>query len=153
MQPRNHDTRRLEHARELRQDANVPEQLLWEALRSRRFKGFKFRRQHAIGPYVADFYCAAASLIVELDGETHRDKADNDARRQAALERQELFVLRCANHEFYENFEGLLEKIWLVCCERTGTKPTLSFEKELRRGVVRGLPLTPGPSPQRGRGE
>ncbi len=80
MQPRNRDTTRRERARELRQDANLPERILWEQLRGRRFQGFKFRRQHPIGPYVVDFYCSAANLVLELDGETHRGKADYDAR-------------------------------------------------------------------------
>ncbi len=142
MQPRIRDTERLERARELRHDSNLPEQMLWVELRGRRFNGFKFRRQHPIGPYFADFYCAAANLIIELDGETHRDKAAYDAKRQAALEQSGLFVLRCTNCDFYENFDGLLEKIWSVCCERTGTKPTLSFDS----------PSPPAPLPEGARG-
>ena len=147
MQPRIRDTRRRERARELRQDANLPEQMLWEELRGRRFKGFTFRRQHPLGPYFADFYCAAAGLVIELDGESHRNKAEYDARRQAMLEQQGVFVLRCPNHEFYENFEGLLEKIWIVCCQRTGTKPVLSFERSERAGSVANRPSPPTPLP------
>ncbi|MBC8113218.1 MAG: DUF559 domain-containing protein, partial [Candidatus Saccharimonas sp.] len=119
MQPRNRDTTRRVRARELRQDANLPERILWEQLRGRRFQGFKFRRQHPIGPYVVDFYCAAASLVLELDGETHRGKADYDALRQQKLEECGLLVLRCPNVELYENLDGLMEKVWQVCCERS----------------------------------
>jgi very-short-patch-repair endonuclease len=63
---------------------SLPEVLLWERLRGRR-NGLSFRRQHPIGPYVADFYCAAARLVVEVDGETHADawrSASDDYRDQ-----------------------------------------------------------------------
>jgi very-short-patch-repair endonuclease len=57
--------------RDLRQQATTPEQILWYALRNRQVQGLKFRRQHSIGLYVVDFYCADAQLAVEIDGDTH----------------------------------------------------------------------------------
>jgi very-short-patch-repair endonuclease len=77
----------------------MAEAALWHELRGRRFAGFKFRRQHVLGPFIVDFYCAEAQLILELDGFTHRGKEDDDGRRQAWLEQLGLKVIRCPNHE------------------------------------------------------
>ena len=61
----------IQTARQLRRDQTDEEKELWRALRSHRFAGFKFRRQHPAGIYILDFYCAAARLDVELDGFQH----------------------------------------------------------------------------------
>ncbi len=57
----------LQAAREMRHDPTTAEKLLWEALRGRRLAGLKFHRQDVIGPFIADFYCASARLVVEVD--------------------------------------------------------------------------------------
>ena len=62
----------VERARELRKNQTPAEQILWEMLRDRRFLNLKFRRQHQIGDYIADFYCHDLKLIIELDGSVHR---------------------------------------------------------------------------------
>jgi very-short-patch-repair endonuclease len=62
---------RLIFRREQRSTSSRIERALWECLRARRFHGLKFRRQHSIGPYVADFYCDALQLVVEADGRVH----------------------------------------------------------------------------------
>ena len=102
-------------SRKLRENANPVEELLWGYLRSRRLGGFKFRRQHVIGRYISDFYCAEVQLVVELDGESHRGKQQRDARRDRWLEQQGLQVLRFGNADVYENLEGVLDKILAVC--------------------------------------
>jgi very-short-patch-repair endonuclease len=61
------------HARIMRRTATPPEHRLWQALRNNQLNGCKFRRQTPIGPYIVDFYYAAAGLIVEVDGITHTD--------------------------------------------------------------------------------
>jgi len=71
-------------ARELRRSMSLPEGLLWQQLRTR-LGGLKFRRQHPLGPYVADFYCPAARLVIEVDGESHR--MGNRPRRDAYRDR------------------------------------------------------------------
>ncbi len=109
-----------ERSRDLRHPRNMAEATLWHELRGRRFAGFKFRRQHVLGPYIVDFYCAEAQLVIELDGATHRGREDYDRIRQDWLEQQGLKVIRCPNHELYENLEGLLEVIWTACRERRG---------------------------------
>ena len=83
------------HARELRRTMTLPEGLLWQALRTRP-GGFKFRRQHPFPPYVADFYCPAACLVIEVDGSAHNmgDRPQRDARREAWLREQGLRIIR-----------------------------------------------------------
>jgi ATP-dependent DNA helicase RecQ len=75
-------------ARGLRQTNTPPEQLLWLALRNGQIGGAKFRRQHPIGPYVVDFFCQSAKLVVEVDGVSHDDKAVQDAAKSRHLETQ-----------------------------------------------------------------
>ncbi|MFL5239582.1 MAG: endonuclease domain-containing protein, partial [Rhizomicrobium sp.] len=62
-----------EAARQLRLNATDAERKLWYCLRDKRVLGLRFRRQQPIGPYIADFYCSAAKLVVELDGSQHAD--------------------------------------------------------------------------------
>src|SRR5687768_13360107 len=75
-----------DRARDLRQQAPIPERLLWGVLRARRLGGLKFRRQVPLGPYFLDYYCAERSFVVELDGMSHAGRAEHDARRQAYIE-------------------------------------------------------------------
>ena len=86
-----------------------PERKLWSRLRGRRFAGFKFRRQHPIGPYTADFFCAEAGLVVELDGQRH-DRA-RDAKRDAYMASLKLEVFRVSVTEFEKNTDGVLESL------------------------------------------
>jgi very-short-patch-repair endonuclease len=109
-----------DRARELRSEQNQVEAILWQQLRNGKLKGFKFRRQHPIGSYILDFYCAEATLVIELDGNTHRGREKYDSERQTWLESQGLMVIRCPNHEFWNNLDELLELVWRRCCERAG---------------------------------
>ena len=92
------------------------ERKLWPALRGEQL-GVKFRRQHPLGNYVADFACLAPKLIVELDGSQHADQDDYDRRREAFLEAQGFAVLRFASNEPLINLDGVLT----VICERLKT--------------------------------
>jgi very-short-patch-repair endonuclease len=80
-------------ARALRRNLTQPEQTLWQLLR-RNSLGLHFRRQHALGPYILDFYCAAAKLCVEVDGPSHAGSLDQDTRRDHWLENQGIRTLR-----------------------------------------------------------
>jgi very-short-patch-repair endonuclease len=82
-------------ARRLRRNLSLPEQLLWRILRATR-GNCRFRRQHPMGPYVADFYCPRAKLVIEIDGATHDGRQDFDARRDAYLSSLGLTVARIA---------------------------------------------------------
>jgi very-short-patch-repair endonuclease len=87
------------------------EVVLWTALRRRKLNGFKFRRQHPIGPYIADFACVAAKLVVEVDGATHwtPEELAHDRRRTQFLEQAGWRVLRVTNLDVFENLDG----VWL----------------------------------------
>jgi very-short-patch-repair endonuclease len=86
-------------ARELRQQATSAEQVLWDALRAGRLDGLKFRRQHPIGRFVLDFYCAAHRLCVEVDGGIHEQQRDRDAARDQELFAHGVRTLRFTNDE------------------------------------------------------
>ncbi len=81
-------------ARDLRRDSTHSEGLLWEALRDRKLDGCKFRRQHPVGPFILDFYCADQGLAVEIDGAVHDFTPEADAARQTALESLGIRFLR-----------------------------------------------------------
>ena len=78
----------VNNARALRKRMTDAEQLLWRHLRSRNMHGLKFRRQHCIGQYIADFACVEKKIIVEADGGQHSENADQDAARTAYLNSQ-----------------------------------------------------------------
>lgn len=99
------------NARELRLTLTPAERLLWNELRDRQLGGLKFRRQHPVGPYVLDFYCATAKLGVEVDGEIHAALTEYDADRTAHMERYGYRVLRFTNEEVLAHPERVLSRI------------------------------------------
>ena len=100
-------------AREFRKNPTEPEAFLWECLRERRLHGFKFRRQHPIGRYIADFFCGDVGLVVELDGVQHTtaDRVVYDRIRDEEMTLRGLSVLRIRNGELVHNPEGTVEMI------------------------------------------
>ncbi len=98
-------------ARELRQRATFAEGLLWQAIRSRRLDGRKFRRQVPIGVFVVDFYCASERLVVEVDGPIHECQQEADQLRQELIEALGIRFVRLQNHEVEDNLPSALEKI------------------------------------------
>jgi len=108
-----------QNARDLRRDLAPAEKLVWKLLRDRRLKGFKFRRQHPVGPYIADFCCLDATLVLELDGESHLTRKPLDATRDRFFIKKGFHVLRVWNTNLYENPDGLFDRIWSLCKQRT----------------------------------
>ena len=100
------------------------ERCVWDALRNRQLHGFKFRRQATVGRFVADFLCADAMLIVEVDGGQHEEQ--RDATRTAFLKRSGYRVIRFWNDEVLTNLEGVLLTIAdrLLGQEKTLTQPS-----------------------------
>ena len=98
-------------ARQLRRDQPDAEQTLWARLRDRQLCGAKFRRQHPVGPFVADFCCPQRKLVVELDGGQHAEEVAADHKRSRFLEEQGYRVLRFWNHDVLGNTDGVLERI------------------------------------------
>jgi len=120
-QPRNQNPLLRRRARDLRHTQNDIEAFVWASLRGGQLRGFKFRRQHPIGSYVVDFYCAAAALVIELDGATHAGREEYDEQRQAWLESQGLLVLRFTNARVRESFAEFLQVLEETCLARTRT--------------------------------
>ncbi|WP_197428810.1 endonuclease domain-containing protein [Phnomibacter ginsenosidimutans] len=102
----------FEAAKQLRNEMTAAEQLLWQFLKLDR-KGLKFRRQHAIGIYVADFYCHKAKLVIELDGSVHDNPevAERDAVREKDLKEWGYTIIRFNNKEVFGNVESVVNEI------------------------------------------
>ena len=100
-------------ARNLRKTMPEAERRLWVRLRNHQLGGFRFRRQHTIGPYIADFALIEARLVIECDGEQHgfEDALVHDAKRTAFMEGEGWTVLRFWNREIRDNMDGVLETI------------------------------------------
>lgn len=111
----------IKHARELRRKMTSSEKLLWERLKNRKLSGYKFLRQHPIiykeegkifRYFVADFYCAAKSAVIELDGPIHEKTLEYDVFRDNEMRIRDIVVLRIKNEELDE-IEAVLQKIIL----------------------------------------
>ena len=101
----------VKRALDLRRNMTKAERALWAELRDRRLAGFKFRRQHPLGPYVLDFFCEANKLVIEVDGGQHADDPARDAARTAWLEAHGCRVLRFWNNEVLANLPAVLTTI------------------------------------------
>jgi len=84
---------------------------LWWFLRQKQLDDYKFRRQHPIGSYIADFVCIEQKLIIELDGGQHAEQQDYDKKRDEFLQSKGYRVLRFWNNQVTENIEGVIETI------------------------------------------
>ncbi len=127
------DPAKLEQAKAMRRSMTPAEKLLWSALRRNQLDGFHFRRQQIIVGFIVDFYCHAASLVVEVDGPIHAEQVEYDAERDRILAAQGLHVLRFRNEEIMNNLDTVLQQI--------------------RRACHDGADLTPQPPSLRGKGE
>lgn len=126
---------RIAKARQLRKTMTDAERKLWYLLRSRRFSGFKFRRQEPVGSYVADFLCYEARLIVEADGSQHAEST-HDAKRDAWLKHEGFRVLRFWNHEIFTARQQVEDTIYATL---TTPHPAAALPPSPARGE--------GPSP------
>jgi len=121
-------------ARQLRSTSTDAERLLWSKLRDRRLAGYKFRRQHPVGPFFADFACIECMLVVELDGGQHYEDGGvrRDATRTVVLTEHGFDVLRFSNRDVFAETDSVLQVI---------------------RERLLGSHPHPGPPPQAGEGE
>jgi very-short-patch-repair endonuclease len=103
----------IARARQLRREATTAESLLWELLRDRRLLGRKFRRQHPIGQFIADFFCDDARLIIEIDGAVHREptQQERDRLREEILREHGFAMLRFTNEQIFDHTEQVLQEI------------------------------------------
>ena len=98
-------------ARQMRREQTRAEAMLWARVRGGKLLGMRFRRQHAIGRFIVDFYCAQARLVVELDGASHARQKDLDAQRDRFLLGHGERVLRFANERVLRDIEWVLARI------------------------------------------
>ncbi|HEU0187177.1 MAG TPA: DUF559 domain-containing protein [Gallionellaceae bacterium] len=105
------DPRAISRARKLRSNLTDAEQKLWYALRGKQLLQSRFRRQHPVGQYIADFACIEVKLIVEVDGGQHQECQSQDEVRSQFLQQHGWRVLRFWNHDVLQNLEGVLQVI------------------------------------------
>src|SRR5690606_3325634 len=98
-----------------RRNAPPAEVLLWQRLRGRQLDTFKFRRQYGIGPYIADFCCVEANIVIELDGPSHEEASDYDHNRQDYFQSLGLRVVRFQNAQIYHAMDSILENLIALC--------------------------------------
>ena len=103
----------FDNAKVLRKESTPAEKHFWEIVRNRKILGFKFRRQHPLFKYVADFYCHDALLVIELDGDIHNLEKikKRDAEREKAITELGITVLRFTNDELFTEINTVLEKV------------------------------------------
>lgn len=104
---------KTEFSRRLRRRSTPTEEVVWEMVRDRRMLGLKFRRQHPVGPFIADFYCAELSLVLELDGNVHLDpiQYEKDRYRDDWMAERGISVIRVWNREAdEENIRRLITR-------------------------------------------
>jgi very-short-patch-repair endonuclease len=101
-------------AKELRRNLTEAEAKLWSCLRNHQIKGVGFRRQHAIGNYIADFCAPRRKLIIELDGGQHLEQEEYDAERTEFLESRGYKVLRFWNNDVLKNIDDVIREIQLT---------------------------------------
>ena len=135
------DDEKIDQARKLRKDMTSAEVLLWSKIR-REALGYKFHRQKPIGPFIADFACIEARLVVEVDGATHgsQEARAYDASRTRFLESDDWRIVRFHNHEVFQNLTGVLETISRAAWEnesRSLTEPAAAIRSPVEPCVPR----------------
>jgi very-short-patch-repair endonuclease len=110
--PQKRTTRTGYHnAIDLRNELTLAERRLWNHLKLKQVDGVRFRRQHAIGPYVVDFCAVKAKLVIELDGSQHIDQEDYDRERTEFLQSKKFRVIRFWNNDVMNNLDGVMIEI------------------------------------------
>ncbi|MCW3059863.1 MAG: hypothetical protein JWQ02_1684 [Capsulimonas sp.] len=133
-------------AREMRRNPTAAEAKLWAHLRGHRMLGLKFRRQHVIEGFIADFYCHALKLVIEVDGEVHDTQEEYDRDRQRFFERSGLSVLRVTNADVLARPNYVLAKIEIRChqamasIEKSEAAPIVPQGDEKRVDYPKALP-------------
>lgn len=113
-------------ARVLRKNMTDTERCLWSRLKRRQINGYKFRRQFAVGAYIADFICLEARLIIEVDGGQHAEQTEKDKLRDKWLVSQNFHVLRFWNNEVLRETDAVVEAIM----QALKSTPTPSFPRK-----------------------
>ena len=116
-------------AKRLRRDATLPERMLWSRLKGKQL-GVKFRRQHPLGPFIADFFCDEIGLVVEIDSSAHDSRGERDRSRDGWMAERGLSVLRFQANDVIQRVEGVLEAIHASVEKRKAEIQRMRPEKE-----------------------
>jgi very-short-patch-repair endonuclease len=127
-----------QRARQLRREMTPAEKLLWSRLRNKRLDGLKFRWQHPLGPFIADFYCAACRLVVEIDGDIHDLQPERDAARTEQFEQYGYRVIRFRNEQVLNDIESVLAAIQTACLPSPVPSPKVGGGSGRGRRGARG---------------
>ncbi len=121
-------------ARALRQSMPEPQRRMWRLLRDRRFAGYKFRREHPLGRYTLDFYCAEAKLSLELDGGQHGflGQQQRDEAKENYLLSRGIMTKRFWNSQVRQQPEMVKENLWLLLQERAAHPENVPVTPEAR---------------------
>jgi len=135
------DGKSYERAKAFRKALTPPEARLWSRLKGRSVHGIKFRKQHPVGPYILDFFCAEARLAVEVDGSVHDDpkQLDHDRRRSAWLSSQGIRVIRVAALDVLSELDGVLEFVAITARERLPSASPPPSRRTSRRSTSPSL--------------
>ena len=106
---------------QMRREMTPGERMLWQRLRASRLDGLHFRRQQVIDGFIADFFCHAAWLVVEVDGDVHNDRQDYDAERDRLLAARGVRILRFTNAAVMTGLPRVLNRILAAAREQCGT--------------------------------
>jgi very-short-patch-repair endonuclease len=113
----------LEKANALRKNMTNAENILWEKLKNKKILNLRFRRQHPIDIFIADFYCHSVLLVIELDGEIHKTQIEYDKGRTAELKRFDIQVISFKNEEIENNIEAVIKRIETTVNHRLKSPP------------------------------
>ncbi len=108
-------------SRELRNKSTLAEVLLWNQLKQRKMLGYQFARQKPIWDYIVDFYCPKLKLVVEIDGDSHRDRFATDLRRQQLIQNMGIHFLRFNDLDVKKDMGNVLQVIgnWITQQRKT----------------------------------
>ncbi len=121
-------------AREKRHKPTAEENILWQRLRRNQLQGYHFRRQHGIGPFIVDFYCESANLVIEVDGPVHDYQIEKDKIRQQYLEELKFKIMRFTNDSVLKDLESVVYQIVSVLI-KTDLRPlSAGGERDGKRG-------------------
>lgn len=124
-----------ERARELRKAGNLSEVLFWNQVKNKQFKGLDFDRQKVIGNYIVDFYCTNCNVVIEIDGSSHDDKVEYDAKRDAFLKSLGLTIIHIPVADVMNNLGGVMEMLYHHPA-LSGTPPQEGNEPTRKAGVI-----------------
>jgi very-short-patch-repair endonuclease len=113
-----------QRAKALRKQMTDAERVLWSYLRNRELGGWKFRRQHPVGPFIVDFICPEKNVVIEVDGGQHDENRELDEQRSAYLNKMGYRVFRFWNNEVLQETEAVLDSIFAILANEKQTSPS-----------------------------